>query len=128
MPARGGKPAQQRFAAFLFVEMEALRIVFRGESLDRFGGEHVAADLAALADFKLFVEKHRYRSATLLRLTMIGDVISHSATPAALRAVHLKVTMPVSGRLAASSSRCMGCGSNSPAKARISSRVTRRGP
>ena len=30
---------------------------------------------------------------------MIGDVISHSACPAALRAVHLKVTMPVSGRL-----------------------------
>ena len=30
--------------------------------------------------------------------------------------------------LAASSSRCIGCGSNSAAKARISSRVTRRGP
>src|SRR5882672_6547815 len=31
-------------------------------------------------------------------------------------------------RDAASSSRCIGCGSNSAAKARISSRLTRRGP
>ena len=31
-------------------------------------------------------------------------------------------------REAASSSRCMGCGSNSAAKSKISSRVTRRGP
>ena len=126
---------------------------------------------------------------------MIGDSISHSTTPAALRIVPLKVTMPVSGRLfetrasatstssvrsspgrsgasqrisltpgepseavrpikpsnsirimieprcqpepdspfsidalAAASSRCIGCGSNSAAKARISSRVTWRGP
>jgi len=30
---------------------------------------------------------------------MIGDSISHSTTPAALRTVPLKVTMPVAGRL-----------------------------
>jgi hypothetical protein len=34
MPARGRKPAEQRFAALLFVEMEALRIELRGEFLD----------------------------------------------------------------------------------------------
>ncbi len=33
------------------------------------------------------------------RRTMIGETITHSAWPAALRAAHLKVTMPVSGRL-----------------------------
>src|SRR5262249_657547 len=195
MPAGGGEPAEQRLAPFLLVEVKSLRIVFGGEFLDRLRGEGVGANLAARAHFYILVEIHRYCSAATARLTMIGDVISHSATPAALRAVHLKVTIPVSGRLfeirasvistssvrsssgrsgasqrpsptpgepseavrpikpshsrriiteqrcqpepdrplsierlAASSSRCIGCGSNSPAKARISSRVTRRGP
>ena len=129
------------------------------------------------------------------RLMMIGEIISHSTWPAALRATPLKVTIPVSGRLrdtrasvtstssvmsspgrsgatqrssltpgepseaarpmkpsniirimtaqrcqpepdspfsmvllAASSSRCIGCGSYSPANSRISSRETWRGP
>src|SRR5262245_20226248 len=192
MPAGGGEPAEQRLASFFLVEVKSLRIVFGGKFLDRLRGEGVVANLAARAHCQILVEIHRGCSE---RLTMIGEVISHSATPAAFRALDLKVTMPVSGRLldtrasttstssvrsssgrrgasqrtsltpgepsdavrpikpsnnrriiteqrcqpepdrplsierlAASSSRCIGCGSNSPANSRISSRVTRRGP
>src|SRR5579883_604979 len=196
MPAGGGKAAEQRVAALLLAQMKALRIELRGEGLDRLGGEGEGADLAPLPDLHVLEEPHQRASPALARRPMmIGEVISHSATPAALRAVLLKVTMPVSGRLlegrasitstssvnsspgrkgasqrtsltpgepsdavrvmkpshsiriiseqrcqpepdsplsmdlpAASSSRCIGCGSYSPAKARMSSRLTWCGP
>src|SRR5581483_10479551 len=196
MPAGGGKTAEQRVAALFLAQVEALRIEFRGEALDRIGGKGEGADLAPLPDLHVLEEPHqRDSSAGERRPTMIGEVISHSATPAALRAVLLKVTMPVSGRLfetrasitstssiksspgrngasqrtsltpgepseavrvmkpshsmrimseqrcqpepdsplsmdlaAAASSRCIGCGSYSLAKARMSSRVTCCGP
>ena len=52
------------------------------------------------ADLDVLEETHRYSApASARRRTMIGDSISHSTTPAALRIVPLKVTMPVSGRL-----------------------------
>src|SRR5437879_4573756 len=173
--------------------METLRIEFGRENLDGLGREMVGADLAAMTDLDLFEKLHQ--TAPSRRSIRIGEVISHSASPLALRAVHLNLTMPSTGRLldvrasttstasvrsspglngesqrtsstpgepseaarvmkpsaiiriiseqrcqpepdrprsmllaAASSSRCIGCGSNSAAKARISSRVTWRGP
>src|SRR5579883_545206 len=192
MPAGGGETAEQRVAARLLAEMKALRIELRGKGLDRLGGEGEGTDLAPLPDLQILEEPHqRDSSRGERRPTMIGEVISHSARPAALRAVLLKVTMPVSGRLfetrasitstssitsspgrngasqrtsltpgepseavrvmkpshsmrimseqrcqpepdsplsmdlaAAASSRCIGCGSYSLAKARMSSRVT----
>src|ERR1700704_4313938 len=194
MPAGCSEPAEQRLAALLLVEVKALRIELRGEFLDIVGGERERAEVAPPPDFQILEEMHQAAPASR-RLTMIGDTISHSACPLALRATLLNVTMPVSGRLlesracatstssvnsssgrsgtsqrnsltpgepreavrpikpsniiritteqrcqpepdspfsidrlAACSSRCIGCGSNSAAKARISSRVTRRGP
>src|SRR5262249_10180037 len=100
MPAGGGKAAEQRIASLLLAQMKALRIELRGEGLDRLCGEGKGADLAPLPDLHVLEEPHqRASSAPLRRPTMIGEVISHSASPAALRAVLLKVTMPVSGRL-----------------------------
>src|SRR5690242_7669822 len=197
MPPRGGQSAEQRFSPFLLVEMKTLRIELSREFLDSVGGESERSQLAAVADLDVFKEPHQTCSETIsVRLcTMIGDVISHNACPAALLATALNITMPVAGRLretlvsvtstsstssssgrsgasqrnsltpgepndavrpikpsniirmtieqrcqpepespfsiereAASSSRCIGCGSNSAAKSRISSRVTRRGP
>src|ERR1700756_329161 len=188
--------AEQRVAALLLAHVKTLRIELPGEGLDGLGGEGEGADLAPLPDLNVLEKPHqRAPSALARRPTMIGEVISHSAWPAALRAVLLNVTMPVSGRLfemrasttstssvksspgrmgasqrtsltpgepreavrvmkpshsirimseqrcqpepdspfsmdwrAASSSRCIGCGSNSLAKARISSRLTWCGP
>src|SRR5205823_9109714 len=193
VPARGGEPAEQRFAARFLVEMEGLRIELRGKFLDRLGGEGKRSQFTPLPDRHLLEEAHQARPSR--RRTMIGEIISHSTSPPALRAAPLSVTIPVSGRLldsrasvtstssiklssglkgvsqrtsltpgepmeavrpmkpsniirimieqrcqpeperpcsieafAASSSRCIGCGSNSAAKASISSRVTWRGP
>src|SRR3954469_4695904 len=193
MPARGREPAEQRVLALLLVKEKTLRIELCGECLDRLGRERKGADLAAMPNLDLLEKRHQ--TAPSRRLIRIGDVISHSASPLALRTVHLNLTMPSSGRLfemrasttstssmrsspglsgdsqrtsstpgdpseaarvmkpsaniriiseqrcqpepdrprsmlllAASSSRCIGCGSNSAAKARISSRVTWRGP
>jgi hypothetical protein len=39
MPAGCGQATEQRLAAFLLVEVEALRIELRGEFLDRLSGE-----------------------------------------------------------------------------------------
>src|SRR5271166_615275 len=196
MPAGGGEAAEQRFAPLLLAEVKTLRIELRGEGLDGLCGEGEGAELASLPDLHVLERPHqRVSCARARRPMMIGEVISHSASPAALRAVLLNVTMPVSGRLfetrasitstssvrsspgrngasqrtsltpgepseavrvmklsqsirimseqrcqpepespfsmdlaAASSSRCIGCGSNSPAKARMSSRVTWCGP
>src|SRR5580693_1118997 len=198
MPAGCGQSAEQRLTAFLLVEMEALRIELRGEFLDRLGREGERAELAPLPNLDVLEEVHQLpcpAPASPRRPTMIGDTISHSAWPAALRTMLLNMTMPVSGRLretrasitstsssksspglkgasqrtsltpgepseavrptkpstiirimtehrcqpeadsppsidlaAAASSRCIGCGSNSAAKAVISSRLTRRGP
>ncbi len=97
MPARGGEPAEQRVAAFLLRQMKALRIVFPREALDLVGGEGEGADLAPAADMDVLEEPHQRWPSR--RLMMIGEIISHSTSPAALRATPLKVTMPVSGRL-----------------------------
>ena len=192
------KPAEQRLSARLLIEMKALRIELRGECLDGVGGEGERPHLTPLPDLpypRRNASAACSESSSARRRTMIGETISHSSCPAALRTTPLKVTMPVSGRLletlasatsissvmsspgrsgaiqrnsltpgepseavrpmkpsniirimiehrcqpdadrpfsiereAASSSRCIGCGSNSAAKARTSSRVTRRGP
>src|SRR5258708_32646807 len=97
MPARGREPAEQRGLAFLLVEMKALRIEFCSENLDGIRRESVGADLAAMADLDVLEEGHQ--TAPSRRLIRIGEVISHSASPLALRAVHLNLTMPSSGRL-----------------------------
>src|SRR5258707_12074384 len=178
--------------------MKALRIELRRKLLDQPGGKSERADLTPLPDLDVLEETHQLgRSAALAarRRTMIGETHSHNSCPAALRAQHLNVTIPVSGRLretlasatstlsvrsssgrngasqrnsltpgepsdavrpikpsnirrmmieqrcqpepaspfnidreAASSSRCMGGGSNSAANERTSSPVTCRGP
>src|SRR6478672_8908092 len=196
VPARCSQSPEQGFASLLLIEVKALRVELRGKPLNVVGGEGERAEVAPGADLDILEETHRYIApASSRRRTMIGDSISHSTMPAALRIVPLKVTMPVSGRLfetlasatstssvksspgrsgaiqrisltpgepseavrpmkpsnsirimieprcqpepdspfsidalAAASSRCIGCGSNSAAKARISSRVTWRGP
>src|SRR5436305_2982266 len=101
MPARCRKPAEQRFAPLLLVEMEALRIELRGEFLDVFRGEGEGAELKPLPHLEVFEETHACYStgSAARRLTMIGEVISASTCPAALRTLPLNVTMPVSGRL-----------------------------
>ena len=95
------RPAEQRFAPLLLVEMKALRIELRGEFLDVVGGEGERADLAPRADLRCPRRNASiaYSAFPSRRRTMIGDSISHSTTPAALRTVPLNVTMPVSGRL-----------------------------
>src|SRR6201998_2995948 len=198
MPARRRESAEQRFAAFILVEMKTLRIELCRESLDRLGGEGKRSQFAPLPNLDVLEEPHQPtcpNASSGRRSTMIGEIISHNSCPAALRITHLNVTMPVEGRLretrasvistssmrsssgrsgasqrnsltpgepidavrpiypsniirimiehrcqpeperpfsidrdAASSSRCIGCGSNSAANASISSRVTRRGP
>src|SRR4051794_14841536 len=196
VPARCRQSTEQGFAPFLLIEVKPLRVELRSKLLDVFGGEGERAKLALRADLDVLEETHRYFApASSRRRTMIGDSISHSTMPAALRIVPLKVTIPVSGRLfeilasatltssvrsspgrsgasqrisftpgepseavrpikpsnsirimieprcqpepdspfsidalAAASSRCIGCGSYSAAKAKISSRVTWRGP
>ena len=101
MPARRRKPAEQRLAALLLVEMKALRIELRGEFLDHLGGEGERSDFAPLPDLDFLEETHQpaYSAAPARRRTMIGETISHSASPPALRTTPLNVTMPVSGRL-----------------------------
>ena len=79
--------------------MKTLRIELRGEFLDVLGGEGERAQFAPQADLH-----DPRRNASGLprrsrRRTMIGDTISHSVLPAALRTMPLNVTMPVSGRL-----------------------------
>src|SRR6185437_13989654 len=195
VPARRRKPAEQRVASLFLGKVKALRIELPRKALDVLGGEGERAQFTPLAERKIFEEAHQPFPAPSRRLTMIGDTISHSTCPRALRAMALKVMMPVSGRLldtrasvtstssvksspgrsgasqrnsltpgepseavrpmkpsniiriiseqrcqpepasplsierlAASSSRCIGCGSNSAAKAKISSRETCRGP
>ena len=59
MPARGGQPAEQRFAALFLVEMKALRIELRGEFLDVVGGEGERAEFTALADLHILEEAHQ---------------------------------------------------------------------
>ena len=63
MPADCCEPAEQRLASLFLIEMKPLRIVFGGELLDRLCSEGVGADLAALADFQVFVDS----SSRLLR-------------------------------------------------------------
>src|SRR5690242_3500172 len=100
MPAGGGQAAEQRIAAGFLVEMKRLRIKLDGEALDIFRREGEGADVAPLPHLEIFEEPHQ--PALLLasrRLMMIGETISHSASPALLRTVLLKVTIPVSVRL-----------------------------
>ena len=59
MPARRGKPTEQRLTARLLVEMEALRVELRGECLDQLGGERERAELAPLADRDVLEEPHQ---------------------------------------------------------------------
>src|ERR1700712_4511522 len=102
MPARCRQPAEQRFTAFLFIEMKALRIELRGKFLDQLSREGERSQFEPLPDLKVLEETHQpaYLAATAARrCTMIGETISHNACPAALRTVPLNMTMPVSGRL-----------------------------
>ena len=94
MPARSGEPTEQRISAILFVEVKALRIVFRRERLI-VGGE-MNAPTSRRGRHRCLRRTTSVRSPG--RSMMIGEIISHSAWPAALRMAHLKVTMPVSGR------------------------------
>src|SRR3979490_2412951 len=79
--------------------MKALRIEFPCEFLDSIGGEGEPPPLAPLPDLDVLEEKHQPACVVARRITMIGETQSHNSCPAALRALHLNVTMPVSGRL-----------------------------
>src|SRR5215472_10006253 len=78
--------------------MEALRIELPREAFDVLGGEGERAEIAPFADLYVLEEAHQ-PGAPARRPMMIGATISHSASPLALRATPLKVTMPASGRL-----------------------------
>src|SRR5262249_52108122 len=95
MPAGCGKPAEQRFAPLLLVEMKALRIEPAREGLDTLSGEGEGAEFPPIADLHVLEKAHQAPA----RRTMIGAVASHSTSPPALRMVLLNVTIPVSGRL-----------------------------
>src|SRR6185312_17228896 len=56
MPTRRGEPAEQRIAAFLFGEMEALWIELPRKAFDVLGLEGKGPKLAPLADFNVFIE------------------------------------------------------------------------
>src|SRR6185437_1464299 len=79
--------------------MKALRIILPCQTLDVLGGERERSDLAPVTDRHVFEEAHQAAPAPSRRRMMIGEIISHSASPFALRATALKVTMPLSGRL-----------------------------
>ena len=59
MPARCGKPAEQRVAAFLFGKMKALRIELPREAFDVLGREGERSQLAPLSDLDIFVKGHQ---------------------------------------------------------------------
>src|SRR6185312_8741723 len=100
MPARRSEPAERRVAALLLGKMKTLRIELPREAFDVLGREGERSQLTPLSDLDVFVKGHQsVRSAPSRRLMMIGEIISQSACPAALRATLLKVTIPVSGRL-----------------------------
>ena len=56
MPARGRQTAEQRFAAFLLVEMKRLRVELRRERLDELGGEGKRTEIAMLPKNTVKVE------------------------------------------------------------------------
>src|SRR3954453_538219 len=99
MPAGCGEPSEQRFAACFLIEVKALGIELRGEALDRVGRERERPQFAPLADRHILEKTHQPATTSSRRRTMIGETITHSASPAALRTPHFKVTIPVSGRL-----------------------------
>src|ERR1700761_1351308 len=107
MPAGCGEAAEQRVAALFLVEMKTLRIELNSELLDQLRGEGERSQFAALPDRQILEKPHQLGSVAALtsvaaparRSTIIGVTISHSASPAALRILAWKVTIPVAGRL-----------------------------
>src|SRR6266850_7018327 len=86
----------------LFVEMKGLRIELRRKFLDSVGGEGERPDVAPPPDLDVLEETHQPACPVAIaarRCTMMGETISHNATPAALRTRPLNVTIPVPGRL-----------------------------
>src|SRR3979411_1362116 len=82
--------------------MNTLRIELAVEFLDSIGSEGERSHFTPLPDLDILEKSHQPACSAATparRATMIGEVISHNACPAALRTTALKVTMPVPGRL-----------------------------
>ena len=99
MPARRREPAEQRLAPLLLVEVKALRIDTCAANFLMFSAVKVNEPTSRRWPISRSSKKSHQAAPPSRRLTMIGDTISHSACPPALRTVPLNVTMPVSGRL-----------------------------